>query len=174
LDQETSRPISVPRDLDAAVARVRSPAGEVVGGGFLVDSTHIITCAHVVARALGWSASDAPTANETVVVDFPLVTPTVSARARVEAWHPIDPNDRGDIAILSFEDERPQGPVPARLISSDNFWGHPFRTFGFPRRHDHGVWAAGVLRASQGAGWVQMEGLASGYPIEPQGLCEVS
>ncbi|ADB76044.1 hypothetical protein Gobs01_04567 [Geodermatophilus obscurus DSM 43160] len=89
-----------------------------------------------------------------------------SAQARVEVWHPVDPSDRGDIAILSFGGELPRGPVPARLVSSDDFWGHPFRTFGFPRRHDHGVWAAGVLRGSQGAGWVQMEAISSGYPVE--------
>jgi WD40 repeat protein len=166
MEQETVRPVGVPRDLDAAVARVRSPAAEVIGGGFLVDPSHVITCAHVVARALGHDLRDTRAPDGTVVVDFPLIAPPISVQARVEMWHPVDPDDRGDIAVLSIEGEPPQGPIPARLVSSDDFWGHPFRTFGFPRRHDNGVWAAGVLRGAQGAGWIQMEAVNSGYPVE--------
>ncbi|MGY1692267.1 nSTAND1 domain-containing NTPase [Geodermatophilus sp. SYSU D01105] len=166
MEQGTSRPVGVPRDLEAAVARVRSAAGDVVGGGFLVDPSHVVTCAHVVASALGRSGQDAPAECETVVIEFPLVAAGASVQASVAAWHPIQPDDRGDIAVLSLAGETPPGVVPARLTSAADFWGHGFRAFGYPRRHDHGVWAAGVLRGAQGAGWVQMEGVPSGHPVE--------
>ncbi len=125
MQQGTSRPVGVPRDLEAAVARVRSAAGAVVGGGFLVDPSHVVTCAHVVASALGRSGQDdVPAEWETVVIEFPLVAPGVSVPAHVVAWHPVQPDDRGDIAVLSLAAEAPAGIVPARLTSAADFWGH--------------------------------------------------
>src|SRR3954468_19933691 len=102
MEQQSVRPVGVPRDLDAAVARVRSTAGDVIGGGFLVDPSHVITCAHVVARALGKDLSDGRGPDGTVLVDFPLVAPAVSVQARVEVWQPVGPDDRGDVAVLSI------------------------------------------------------------------------
>jgi hypothetical protein len=86
--------------------------------------------------------------------------------ARVAIWHPIEDNDKGDIAVLELVVDPPAGILPAYLVAAEDFWSHPFRTIGFPRRYDHGVWAAGVLRARQAAGWVQMETNPSGYAIE--------
>ena len=161
------RPAGVSRELDAAVLRVWSSNGNVVGSGFLVDPSHVVTCAHVVTSALGRADPQMPSDDDVVRVDFPLIAPNNLIDTRVEVWRAIEGDDSGDIAVLSFVQEPPQGLIPARLISGGgDFWGHPFRAFGFPRHHDHGVWAAGVLRASQGAGWVQMEGSASGYAVE--------
>lgn len=39
--------------LDSAVVRFRHPNGTVVGAGFLVGDRYVLTCAHVVSRALG-------------------------------------------------------------------------------------------------------------------------
>jgi KaiC/GvpD/RAD55 family RecA-like ATPase len=56
----------------------------------------------------------------------------------------------------------------ARLLRAGSVWGHPFRTFGFPARHDKGVWASGRLLGYEATGWVQMEDVKStGYPVEP-------
>jgi WD40 repeat protein len=164
---EQDRPAGVARDLDAAIARVHTRTGAVVGGGFHVDSTHLVTCAHVVTGALGGTGEEAPGNSETVAIDFPLIAPGAVVQARVEAWQPVQADDRGDIAVLAVTSDLPPGVTPVRLVSAEDYWGHPFRTFGFPRRHDHGVWAAGVLRGTQGAGWVQMEGVPFGYPVEP-------
>ena len=54
----TAPAAGAPRELDAAVARVRATTGEVVGSGFLVTDRLLVTCAHVVAGALGRSALD--------------------------------------------------------------------------------------------------------------------
>ena len=56
--QPGARPAGVSRELDAAVVRVWSSGGEVVGSGFLVDPSHIMTCAHVVSAAFGGATSD--------------------------------------------------------------------------------------------------------------------
>ncbi|MGH3866182.1 MAG: trypsin-like peptidase domain-containing protein [Pseudonocardiaceae bacterium] len=132
----------------------------------MVEAGHILTCAHVVARALGRKTHEAPAETDTVSLDFPLVAAGVMVHARVMAWHPIHDDDRGDIAVLALVIDPPTGALPVYLVAAEDFWSHPFRTFGFPRRYDHGVWASGVLRARQAAGWVQMESNSSGYAIE--------
>ncbi len=38
------------------VVRIHAGDHQAVGGGFLVDDTHVVTCAHVVADALEASA----------------------------------------------------------------------------------------------------------------------
>ncbi|MGH3717840.1 MAG: trypsin-like peptidase domain-containing protein [Pseudonocardiaceae bacterium] len=166
VDAVASRPADVQRALDAAMVRIRSHTGEVVGSGFLVGAGHVVTCAHVVARALGRQTQQAPAETDTVSLDFPLVAAGVMVHARVEVWHPIQDDDKGDIAVLALVADPPAGVLPAFLVAAEDFWSHPFRVFGFPRRHDHGVWASGVLRARQAAGWVQMESGPSGYPVE--------
>jgi energy-coupling factor transporter ATP-binding protein EcfA2 len=163
---EVSRPTDVQRALDAATARIRSHTGEVVGSGFVVEAGHVVTCAHVVTRALGRKTREAPAAADPVSLDFPLVAPGIVVRARVAVWHPIEDDDTGGIAVLALVNDPPAGVLPTYLVAAEDFWSHPFRTFGFPRRYDHGVWAAGVLRARQAAGWVQMETSPSGYAIE--------
>jgi WD40 repeat protein len=160
------RAAGVSRELDAAIVRVRSSSGDVVGSGFLVDPLHIVTCAHVVIAALGRVASQDLGPDAVLSVDFPLIAPNNPVQVRVEAWRPIERDETGDIAVLSVIGEPPSGVIPVRLVSATDFWGHPFRAFGFPRRYDNGVWAAGVLRASQGVGWVQMETTDSAYAIE--------
>ncbi|SET06056.1 WD40 repeat [Geodermatophilus poikilotrophus] len=160
------RPAGVPREINAALARVRARNGAVVGSAFLVDSDHVVTCAHVVTSALGRRTQERPGEDDLVQVDFPLQAPGQVTQARVEVWCPVAPDDSGDVAVLSLVGPGPAGLSPVRLVAADELWGHHFRTFGFPRKHDHGVWATGVLRGAQAAGWVQMDGSASGYPVE--------
>jgi ethanolamine utilization microcompartment shell protein EutL len=106
-----SRPADVQRALDAAMVRIRSYTGEVVGSGFLVEAGHILTCAHVVARALGRKTHEAPAETDTVSLDFPLVAAGVMVHARIAAWHPIH-DDRGDIAVLALVVPPPPLPEP--------------------------------------------------------------
>lgn len=148
------------------MVRLRAGTGEVVGSGFLVEAGHVVTCAHVVARALGRNSQETPTETDVVVLDFPLVAAGIMVRAQVAEWHPIQDDDKGDVAVLLLMEEPPAGSYPVSLVAVDDLWSHPFRTFGFPRHHDHGVWAAGILRARQAAGWVQMECGPSGYSVE--------
>jgi hypothetical protein len=39
--------------LEASLVRIHTIDGEVVGGGFLVEERHVLTCTHVIAQALG-------------------------------------------------------------------------------------------------------------------------
>jgi WD40 repeat protein len=150
-----------------ALARVRSSAGDLVGSGFLVDSGHVVTCTHVVMHALGRRDDTGIAAGDVVTVDFPLVAQPVVMSAEVVVAHPIEHDGGGDVAVLALADPAPASLEPARLVIAEEFWGHPFRAYGFPRRIDDGVWISGTLRAPQGTGWVQMEGGVSGYAVEP-------
>ncbi len=113
-DVVASRPADVQRALDAAMVRIRSAAGEVVGSGFLVGPRHVVTCAHVVARALGGQTQQAPAETDTVSLDFPLVAAGMMVHARVEVWHPVRDDDKGDIAG-SHAGGRPPGRSSPRL-----------------------------------------------------------
>ncbi|MGH8906617.1 MAG: trypsin-like peptidase domain-containing protein [Egibacteraceae bacterium] len=157
--------------LDAAIVRVRDQAGRVVGAGFLVTPTEVVTCAHVVARALGLPEDDGVlTPRSRVRIDFPLLASAQSCEAEVVVWHPSQPDETGDVAGLRLVTDAPRDARPARLAlaADQDVWGHRFRAFGFPPGHDGGVWASGQLLARQAAGWIQMDDdRASGFAVGP-------
>lgn len=160
--------------LEASVVRILDPAGAVAGAGFLVSDRHVLTCAHVVARALGLTDLSAAMPEAEVTLDFPLVARGMTLTARAILWKPVSsepsnsPNGAEDIAGLELVEQAPSLSRQCRLMTSADLWGHGFRAFGFPARHDDGVWATGVLRGRQGAGWIQIEDLKdAGYRVEP-------
>ena len=153
--------------LNKAIARVRDAGGRVVGVGFLVGAREILTCAHVVEQVLGNPAGQPAAPVAGVAVDFPLVAPGQRYSANVVVWHPAQADGTGDIAGLRLTSAPPQGAKAARLVIAADLWGHSFRTFGFPARHDDGVWASGRLLGRQGTGWVQLEDVKeTGFRVE--------
>src|SRR6266511_3033616 len=150
---------------NAGIVRLRDGNDRVVGAGLLVSMHEIVTCAHVVARALNM-ADDAPVPSGALLsLDFPFVEPDRRFSAQVVRWCPKEDDGTGDIAGLTLAD-LPRNASPARLIVADDLWGHSFRVLGFPARHDDGVWATGQLRALQARRWLQMDGTTqAGYPI---------
>ncbi|MFE0328800.1 trypsin-like peptidase domain-containing protein [Streptomyces sp. NPDC058960] len=154
-----------------AVARVHGRGG-IVGAAFLVAPGLLCTCAHVVARALGTDARDPAPPPGRVGLDFPLAAAKGTGdgprlvRAAVAGWHPVLPDETGDMALLRIEGDVPSGTVTPWLVEADELWDHSVRLFGFPSGSDHGVWVGGRLRAVQGAGWLQMQGEA-GPRVEP-------
>lgn len=160
--------------LEASIVRIFDAAGLVVGAGFLVSSVHVLTCAHVVTRALGLpdGTSEAPEAELTL--DFPLVPSEGAVTARTMLWRPVgsEPISPGiaaeDVAVLELTVSPPTRSRACRLMTSADLWGHGFRTFGFPAERRDGVWATGLLRGRQGTGWVQIEDVKeAGYRVQP-------
>ncbi|MBW4721943.1 serine protease [Saccharothrix obliqua] len=134
---------------------------EPVGMGCLVGPRQVVTCAHVVARALDVPLGPvAP--NRPLVLDFPLLAAGRPVRAAVVSWQP-----EQDVAGLVLEDV-PDGAAPVRLVSPDALWGHEVRSFGVPHGHDAGVWATGVLRGGSASGLVQIDDeRTSGFAVSP-------
>ncbi len=154
--------------LSASIARILSPKGTVAGAGFLVADRRVLTCAHVVAQALGLSPDLSDMPQIKVQLDLPLIALGRTLNARIVCWQPPRPDGGADLAGLELEGDLPAGAQSARLVRADDLWGHPFRVLGFPAGHDDGVWATGILRGRQASGWVQIEDVKeSGYRIQP-------
>ena len=151
--------------------RIRGADGAIAGAGFLASARgEVLTCAHVVARALGTDAAAADAPAGTVTLDLPFLDAR-PLRARVVRWVPrsgpvAEPS--GDIAVLAVAGDVPVAARPARLSPGAGLFGRPFRTHGYPTGHDAGVFAYGELRDRLSNGWLQVEDTKSpGRSIEP-------
>jgi Trypsin-like peptidase domain len=150
-----------------------------VGGGWLVDSRHVITCAHVVDAALGRSrevARDAP--REAVSVDF--LAQADGGRetrwaARVIAWRAAGACGAGDVgegdlALLELVDpsDLPAETLPLGQVTAGELWDHSFRVIGFPAGHPTGRSATGQLRGRNALGWVELvDTQETGIRVQP-------
>ena len=156
--------------IKAALARIRGEAG-VVGAGVLVLPDAVVTCAHVVAAALGTDARDGEAPAGSVQLDFPFVPSETALTGRVTAWFPVRDDAShmsSDIAVLALGDASPRGAQPCSLVELPDPWARKFRVFGFPAGFDSGQWASGLLRDSRADGWVQLEDIKqTGYFIAP-------
>ncbi|MBD2566757.1 tetratricopeptide repeat-containing S1 family peptidase [Anabaena lutea] len=156
-----------------AVVRIFTYKGTVVGTGFLVHENYVITCAHVVAQALGINADSKTRPHEDIFLDFPLIKSDVKLTANVVLWRPIPPKGdtsvtgKEDIAVLKLNNPPPANVKPVKLFVETNLRGDEFLTFGFPLNHDDGLEASGKLGGKQAAGWVQIEGGEVGTRLEP-------
>ena len=157
--------------LESSIVRIYSNSnkGKVIGAGFLVSQKYIITCAHVVADALGLPRTTAQMPDAEITLDFPLVAPKQLLKAKVVFWLPVNPSvELEDIAGLELALSPPNQALIAPLVTSDEWAGHPFRVFGFPAGQPDGVWATGVLRGHTGKSWVQLEDeKQTGYGLKP-------
>jgi tetratricopeptide (TPR) repeat protein len=154
--------------IEWSIVRILAADGQVIGTGFLVADRKVLTCAHVIVRALGMLGDISEPPQTEVHLDFPLVAAGQTMIAHVTLWAPPLPDGSGDIAGLEFDVDPPAGVKPVRLVTSDDLWGHSFRGFGFPAGHDNGVWTSGVLRGRTAANWIHVEDIKGpGFRIEP-------
>ncbi len=160
--------------LEAAIVRIRKTDKSVVGAGVLVTDTLLLTCAHVVAQALGIPDDTPEMPAGELLLDFPLVAAGTMVTARVSQWLPVQPDGSGDLACLELQgspqlqDLSPKETFPVPLMAAAELWGHPFRAFGFPALHDNGVWASGRLLEREATGWIQIEDVKqTGYLLNP-------
>jgi hypothetical protein len=155
--------------LEPSIVRIYSNSSKVVGAGFLVSQKHILTCAHVVADALGLPRETVEIPDAEITLDFPILASQRPFKAKIVFWRPLNRNKfEEDIAGLELESLPPNGFRCVRLVTSDDLWGHPFQVLGFPKGQANGVPASGVLRTRNAKGWVQLEDVKqTGYALEP-------
>ncbi|MEH1853763.1 MAG: trypsin-like peptidase domain-containing protein [Nostoc sp.] len=163
-----------------AIARIYRSDGAVVGSGFLVFDRHILTCAHVVADALGIEHTTQDCPGGLVELDFPLTAGVQKRKIKAEVvfWKPISPSGTwvcgDDIAGLKLKEDLTEEISAIGLVLGTYSW-NKFKVLGFPVAYDDGVWTTGELRDELGNGQVQMvvleqsdyyvEGGFSGAPI---------
>ena len=103
--------------LSLSIARIYSGRGSPVGAGFLVSRRELLTCAHVITKALNISESSSrPTAE--ITLDFPLFSQGEKFTAKVTNWQIPQPDGGGDIAILKLNQAPPQRLYKAILVTS--------------------------------------------------------
>jgi hypothetical protein len=124
----------------AAVARIWLGGKRVVGAGFLVGPHEVLTCSHVIMRNVE-PVTGSPTGDSLICVDFPLVAPgsTVRARLVLNGAKRKGSEEGGwpDISLLRLDSDAPPGVIPTRLVTVPDLWGSSvpdFRVPGGPRR----------------------------------------
>ncbi|MGY3684831.1 nSTAND1 domain-containing NTPase [Streptomyces sp. TE33382] len=142
---------------DASVARILGADGRPEGAGFRAGPREVITCAHVVATALGLPPDTQDSPGDRLWVDFPLAERGTRVPARVGSWTPVRPDGSGDIAVLELLVDPPAKAPIARLVEDAAGSDRRVRAFGFPHRYDDGAWSVGWLRGATGAGWLQYD-----------------
>ncbi|MGV9386816.1 nSTAND1 domain-containing NTPase [Nonomuraea sp. NPDC003707] len=162
----------MPRSADVALGpaqvAVIAREGGLVGGGFLFTGADILTCAHVVNRALGRTERERAMPDELLTVEFPLLDGNPRAKARVVRWDPIRDDESGDVGWLRLVDQLPPGAMPVALLSVEELWDHDVHVFGFPAVKPSGAWAQGRLRGREAVGRLQIDDDRwAGYQIQP-------
>ena len=147
----------MPESIDPSLVRIHTKAGGVAGAGFLVGERHILTCAHVIAKALGLAYDPPDQPSSTVSLDFPQLARHTLLSAKVIFWDPVREDGQGDIAGLELLDEPPVRAEAVHFAPAEQVWDHPYRAFGFPAGLDDGVWSDGRLKGRQGTNWIQLE-----------------
>ncbi len=135
---------------------------KIVGAGFLVGESQILTCAHVVRDALNLKITPHEPPQDDVYLDFPFIEWEKKVPARVVVWGPALQGEKcvRDIAGLELMLYRPNGSYPAQLgldATVDIFRENKFCAFGFPRGYDNGAYAYGIVKDRRPDGLVQLE-----------------
>jgi hypothetical protein len=159
-----------------ALAWICAEDGTPWGAGVLVGPEQVLTCAHVVASALGMSPPEDLAPAERVRICFTHVDDAELRRAAVRPgrWFPpgaeseADPG-AGDLALLDLVDAPPAAARPVAAFVSGAGPGDAVHAFGLPLRHDErsGGWASGELAGRQASGWIQIDSPGEGYRIQP-------
>jgi formylglycine-generating enzyme required for sulfatase activity len=163
----------------SAIVRIRQGDGTLsnyIGAGVLVSDKHIITCAHVITRALNLIDYCAEIPTEAVYLDFAYGS-AEKVSAKVVLWRPIQEDrstrapDGEDIAILELDKSLDVSIVNISLstVVESEIEGHSFEVYGVPSGQSQGVWIKdGVISRKLPNGWVQLENTGQqGYQLQP-------
>ena len=145
---------------DTGLVRISGPYGPV-GAGFVVDDTHIVTCAHVINAALDLDLRAAERPQTLAGVEVHVRVARTWARVEValdpDGWAPLTDDHRGDVAVLTMTPGRPADAGVVPLQRPDPAEDRLFRCQGFPTGTL--MAAGGRIRAGTTIGeeWVQVE-----------------
>jgi hypothetical protein len=129
------------------------------GMGIVLDSRHILTCAHVVNAALGRPNESSPEPELKVPVAFPLSKTTESVLGQVVSWHPMGPEETADIAILELDSDVPQDVGFAKFMAGDEYSvGALLMVFGVRAGYERGNHVEAKLMGRTAVGQMQIDG----------------
>ncbi len=130
----------------------------LIGSGVVVDTRHVLTCAHVV--------TDEMAVREPLWVAFPMAdAPSRLCRvARVE----VSGTPLTDLAMLALDEAIPPGvtEAPLRFPEARDLPTLRWSTLGFSPSDPLGNTAGGTIGAALGYGWIRLD-TESRYGLEP-------
>lgn len=122
-------------DIQKGIVGILNPDGRIIGTGFFVTETAILTCAHVIKEAESEPGG-------MVQIRFASDKSETVAAVHLSSWSPVDEHD---IALLHIE-HMPNDTEHLSLGSSSGTSGHIFRTYGFATVSSvQGLGARGVI-----------------------------
>jgi formylglycine-generating enzyme required for sulfatase activity len=144
-----------------AIVRILDAQQRPVGAGCLVRERLIVTCAHVIADALGIPRDDAEAPSVPVALDFPFA-PESLAKARVVLWWPyrqaVGGDRRHDLAILELPTSLTKTEqATVAMVAHDP--EKPVWVYGFPANAalgDVGTWIEGRVTPPLPNGWLKL------------------
>jgi hypothetical protein len=152
----------------SSLVRIRQD-GMTIGLGMLVDDENVITCAHVVARALGIADETPEMPSGNLMLDFPYLKR--SCEGQVIHWSPPSIDEHSgeveDVAVLRLK-SKPQEAQPTPLSPARSLPGHQFRAIGYPKGYEnYGPSADGIIKDILPSGRMQIESLTvNGVPVQ--------
>jgi hypothetical protein len=157
-----------------ALVWVCDAEGSPHGAGVFFADKQVLTCAHVVMKALAMNSPSDAAPVETLTVRFTHVSDDAPRRVRVrgDAWYAPgqqqDDPGSGDVAVLNLLDELPAGAHAIPSFGTEAGAAEEIWAFGLPEDHgkNSGGWAPGVLAGPQASGWIQINSRSDGYPIQ--------
>ncbi|MGP1386565.1 MAG: trypsin-like peptidase domain-containing protein [Thainema sp.] len=142
------------RELLKSLICVCDGNGNPKGAGLLIDSEHIITCAHVVAQSVGYIPDEETyLGRELEIILFADGKPSATTAEVVSMF----PQSNVDFAGLKLKIANLEDSFSNKLLGDTNLTNHSLRVYGFPNNYDNGVWSYGVVRGVQTDGLLQIE-----------------
>lgn len=155
-----------------SLVRILKEGVKTIGLGLLVDYRHVLTCAHVVAKALDLDDQTPDLLKAQVPLDFPYIGNLDPLMSEVVCWSPphLDSHqgEIGDIAVLRLGSGKPNGAIPTPLSRSKPVSGHRFKAMGYSSGYEFvGVFARGVIIDALPNGCIQIERAnGGGMPVQ--------
>ncbi|WP_141578798.1 trypsin-like peptidase domain-containing protein [Actinomadura sp. WMMA1423] len=147
------------QELAAALVSVLDEDGEHCGFGLLAAPGKVVTCAHVVAQAVGESSDLVDAPSSTVRLAFPFVRPHAQVMARVAVWVPMDDDENtGDIAGLEIVGEPPAWARHSGMARGGAYDDHEVLAYGYQEADtaQAPTWVPGQIAGEVAGGRLQI------------------
>ncbi|MFI9559080.1 nSTAND1 domain-containing NTPase [Nonomuraea endophytica] len=138
-----------------ALVRVLDRRGEYMGFGLLAAPGKVLTCAHVVARALEEPNGLEDGRGRIIHLDFPFVAEGLTVTSRVAVWTAMGEDGTGDVAGLELIEDVPEGARAVGMTRGGSLHDHDILAYGY-QLADAPTWVPGRIVGEVRSGWLQL------------------